>query len=160
MSLDTVQLLGALRRITQSLDTHSKHLEQSAGLTFPQLLVLETLRSEREPLTAGQLAARVSLTQGTITSILDRLEVKHLVARVRAAGDRRRVLVALTEDGLELLRQAPPLLRPEFTRAWNQLSPEERRNLIDAVERLAALMRQTEPAAVASSAASADVLEP
>lgn len=144
MSPDTLHLLGALRRIAQSLDTYSKTLEHDAGLTLPQLLLLEALRTETEPPTAGRLAQSVSLTQGTVTSILDRLEARALVRRTRADDDRRRVLVALTPRGRALLLKAPPLMHADFLRGFAALSTAERTSLLMSVDRIAALMRSVE----------------
>jgi DNA-binding MarR family transcriptional regulator len=144
MSPDTLHLLGALRRIAQSLDTYSKTIEHDAGLTLPQLLLLEALRSDGDALTAGRLAQRVSLTQGTVTSILDRLEARGLVRRTRANDDRRRVLVALTPRGRSLLAKAPPLMHADFLRGFAALSSVDRAGLLDAVDRIAALMRSVD----------------
>lgn len=141
MMTQILPLLGALRRISQSLDTHSKFLEQSAGLTLPQALVLAALRSDDAPLSAGRLAERVSLTQGTVTAILDRLETKQLVSRVRAADDKRRVLVALTERGRAAIAKTPPLVHVGFMRSFERISEAERDTLLAAVEKVAALMR-------------------
>ncbi|MGB1560243.1 MAG: MarR family winged helix-turn-helix transcriptional regulator [Sinimarinibacterium flocculans] len=157
MSPDTLHLLGALRRIAQSLDTYSKTIEHDAGLTLPQLLLLEALRSDGDAPTAGRLAQRVSLTQGTVTSILDRLEARGLVRRSRANDDRRRVLVALTPRGRSLLGKAPPLMHADFLRGFAALTTSDRAGLLDAVDRIAALMRSVDtsisPQASASTAA-------
>jgi len=144
MSSHVLPLLGALRRIAQSLDSYSKAIEHSAGLTLPQLLLLEALRNETAPITAGRLADRVSLTQGTVTSILDRLEDRGLVARTRALEDRRRVLVTLTPRGRDRLGAAPALMRDDFVRGFAALPEAEREALLAAVERIGSLMR-TEP---------------
>lgn len=141
MPTPSLQLLGALRRITQSLDTYSKAIEHSAGMTLPQLLVLEALRDD-DTLSAGRLAERVSLTQGTVTSILDRLESRGWIERVRATEDRRRVMVALTQAGRERLQAAPSLMRDEVMQEFARMDDDERQALLDAVERVAALMRK------------------
>jgi DNA-binding MarR family transcriptional regulator len=153
MSPQTLQLLSALRRITQALDTHSKALEGSAGLTLSQVLVLSALRPETAPLSAGYLAQRVSLTQGTLTSILDRLEAKHLVTRDRAAEDRRRVLVTLTPCGHEVLAAAPPALQAHFVQQFQRLPAHRRRQVVTALEDVAAMMRVPEAQPVQVSAA-------
>jgi DNA-binding MarR family transcriptional regulator len=48
-------------------------------------------------LTAGRLAAESGLSSGAITTLLDRLERAGYVRRLRDEGDRRRVLVELTD---------------------------------------------------------------
>lgn len=144
MHARTLQVLGALRRMTQALDTHSKKLEQTAGLTVPQVLVLEALRPETGPLSAGPLAGRVSLSQGTVTSILDRLESKGLIRRVRDRADRRKVLVSLTAAGRKGLAAAPPLLQTHFVQNFEGLPAAQQQRLVDAFEQVAGLMRAPE----------------
>lgn len=48
-------------------------------------------------LTAGALARESGLSTGAVTTLLDRLERAGYVRRVRDTGDRRRVLVELTD---------------------------------------------------------------
>lgn len=141
-----LRVVSALRRIAQAMDSHSKWLDTHARLTVPQLLVLEALRGGREPLSAGMVAGRVSLTQGTVTSILDRLEAKGLITRVRADTDRRRVLVGLTPAGRRRLVQAPALMHEHFVRAFEALPPDEREALTRALERVADMVRPAEVA--------------
>jgi DNA-binding MarR family transcriptional regulator len=54
------------------------------------------------PMSAGQLAEATNLSSAAMTSLLDRLEAKGLVQRVRATNDRRKVLVEMTERGRQL----------------------------------------------------------
>jgi DNA-binding MarR family transcriptional regulator len=49
-------------------------------------------------LTAGEIAARTGLTTPSITSLIDRLESKGFVRRVRDTHDRRRVIVELDQE--------------------------------------------------------------
>src|SRR3546814_9311139 len=66
-------VLTALRRIIRATDLHSKQLAREVGLTTPQVVLLQAVRDLGE-VTTGQLSRRVSLSQGTVTTILDRLE--------------------------------------------------------------------------------------
>jgi DNA-binding MarR family transcriptional regulator len=49
------------------------------------------------PISAGDLAAASGLTTGAITVVLDRLERSGYARRTRDSGDRRKVLVQLTD---------------------------------------------------------------
>lgn len=66
--------------------------------------VLATLRRQGQPyeLTAGELVRQTMVTTGAITNRIDRLEQRGLVARART-DDRRKVIVRLTEQGLDLV---------------------------------------------------------
>lgn len=54
-------------------------------------------------MTAGSLSGMTGLTTGAITHILDRLEKRQLIERVRDTRDRRKVLIRVRPDSLEPL---------------------------------------------------------
>jgi DNA-binding MarR family transcriptional regulator len=103
------QVIIALRRVIRAVDLHSRTLVDSHGLTGSQALVLRVLQNGS--LAAGKLASRVSLSQGTVTDILNRLEQRDWIKRVRDSRDRRRVVVRITAAGLAKLEKSPPPLQ-------------------------------------------------
>lgn len=133
------EILVALRRIMRAIDMRSKKLEKLVGLTVPQLLVLQTLQESGE-LPVGDIARRVNLSQGTVTSVLQRLESKGLVTRQRRSDDRRKVGIVLTRNGTQQLANAPELLQEEFIARFEQLEGWEQNMLTAAVQRIAAIM--------------------
>ena len=69
------EVLITLRKIIRAIDIHSRYLVKQYGLTGPQLLVLkEILRLKETHISV--IAERISLSQPTVTDILDRLEAK------------------------------------------------------------------------------------
>jgi DNA-binding MarR family transcriptional regulator len=136
---DSDQILVALRRITRAIDLYSKRLERRAGLTVPQLLILKSVARESD-LPVSTLARRVSLSQGTVTSVLDRLEQRGYVARTRGTTDRRVVGISLTGAGREILARAPGMLQADFVARYQQLPEWEQNMLLAAVQRIAELM--------------------
>jgi len=81
-------VLIALRRMIRAVDLHSRHLAQCYQLTGPQLVLLKEI-GRGEPLTLGELAKRSSLSNATVTGVIDRLERRGLAIRVRGPRDRR-----------------------------------------------------------------------
>lgn len=133
------QVLTSLRRVIRATDLHSKHLAKTSGLTAPQILLLQAIRKlEGAPI--GQLANEVSLSQATVTSILDRLERKGFIERARSTVDRRKVHVHLTEVGTEILRDAPTPLQEQFARQFNDLQEWEQTMIISSLQRVAYMM--------------------
>ena len=136
---DHDEILIALRRITRAIDLRSKDLLKKTGLTAPQLAVLQALRRQGA-LSGRAVAEAVSLSQPTVTSILDRLERDGLVVRQRSEADRRVVHVRLTESGRERVGAAPELLQAGFLREYRRLDDWERHMLIAALQRIAEMM--------------------
>lgn len=123
----------------REIDLNSKKLSKEFGLTGPQLLIMHAI-AEAASLTPGELARAVSLSQATVTSVLDRLEARHYLQRIRSTTDKRKVLVSLSEEGREVLARAPSLLQAEFVDAFQNLPEWEQHMLVAAFERVAALM--------------------
>src|SRR5690606_34576115 len=113
-------VLVALRQVIRATDLHSRHLMKTTGLTAPQLLVLREIQGRGE-LSVSELARRISLSQGTVTSILDRLQARGLVTRERSQADKRRVLLRLTTAGDLALRRAPQPLQEHFVHKFESL---------------------------------------
>lgn len=132
-------VLILLRRIVRAIDLHSKKLSREVGLTTPQLVVLQAIRDSGE-VTTGRISEAVSLSQATVTTILDRLEDRGFVERYRSRIDRRVVHLRLTPAGRAALRRAPPLLHVEFRRNFAALSAGKQATILGALRDVAEMM--------------------
>lgn len=132
-------VLIALRRIIRATDLHSRQLTKVSGLTAPQLLILQLLRQQGE-LTVGEVAQGVSLSQATVTTIIDRLEKRNLVRRERGSADKRKVFVHLTEAADDVLVDAPKPLQDSFIQQFQDLHDWEQTMILSALERVAYMM--------------------
>ncbi len=77
------------------------------GLTTPQFGILEALY-HLGPLSLGDLAAKLLVTGGNVTYVMDRLEEQGLVVRARSPVDRRIIQAKLTEKGHALIAEVFP----------------------------------------------------
>jgi len=133
------QILATLRQIIRAIDLHSKSLAKKYGLTGPQLLILKEFHRDNEQ-TVGKVAANVSLSQATVTSILDRLEKQGFVSRIRSSLDKRKVYIRLEEKSLKVLETKPDLLQEEFTSQFEDLEDWEQLLLLSSLKRIATMM--------------------
>jgi len=130
---------ATLRRMSRSLDVHSRHLEKEFGLTVPQLNVLWAVgTSGRAPI--GQVADRISLSGATLTSIVDRLEQHGLVERERSTNDKRQVLIALTDSGRRVLARGPKPFHECFEQRLARMEHWRQTELLSAAQHVAAMM--------------------
>jgi DNA-binding MarR family transcriptional regulator len=105
------------------------------------------------PLTVGEQAEHLGLRRNSVSELLQRLEAKGLVARIRDERDERRVLVWLTEAGRDVVSRVGQVLAPDLiAQVMATLSPEERATVVRGVE-LLATADLSKPAAAAPSAA-------
>ena len=85
------------RRVTAAMGAELRAL----GLSIPQFDVLSTL-TEREGLTQQDLAARLYVTKGNVSGLIDRLVEAGSVERRPIPGDRRSHALHLTPAGAAL----------------------------------------------------------
>lgn len=137
-SHDPTDIAHALRRVWHNLVTETRHTEGCAGLQHQQFWVLAKLK--HGPMRMSELAERVGTGQAAVTGMVDRLEERGLVERVRDDADRRVVHVALTADGERMMREAQEAFRARFEEILQPLTQEERSEL----ERLLVKIAPTE----------------
>jgi DNA-binding MarR family transcriptional regulator len=132
-------VLISLRKISQSIAINSRSLVKRVGLTGPQLTIIQEVFSSGE-VSIGEVAKAISLSQGTVTGIIERLEKRGLVIRRRSDSDRRRVLVQTTAAGRQLLETAPPLMQELFVERFNNLQEWEQTMILSSLQRLITIM--------------------
>ncbi|WP_432472122.1 MarR family winged helix-turn-helix transcriptional regulator [Amphritea sp. HPY] len=133
------EILISLRRIIRATDLQSKRISKECGLTIPQVMVLRSIKTLGD-VTVKRLSDEVSLSQATVTTILNRLEVRLLVERVRCASDRRIVNARLTPEGEEVLASAPPLLHEAFIEQLDNLESWEQTQILSSLQHIASMM--------------------
>ena len=90
-------------------------------------------------MTAGQLSDMTGLTSGAITHILDRLEKRHIVERVRDTQDRRRIFVRVNLKSLEPLMPQYDAIGKAYVDLVDQYSDRELQLICDYMEKVAAV---------------------
>ena len=134
-------IVNAIRKFVRAISLDTFKMSREYGLTGPQSSVLRTLFKEG-PLSSASLSRRLYVTPSNITGIIDRLENKGLVERIRKKGDRRIALITLTESGTELSNELPDPIEKKLIYKLADLKAEHVRilalvmnqilNLIDA----------------------------
>ena len=101
-------LLGRLARLRSHLAREIDAEFAKHGLTSSSFDVLATLRRSGLPyrLSPGALMETMMITSGTMTNRIDQLEKAGMVERLDNPDDRRGVIIALTETGLETVEKA------------------------------------------------------
>jgi len=132
-------VMSTLRQIIRAIDLQSKQLTKKYGLTGPQLIILKEIhKSQNKPI--SEIAKNVSLSQATVTSILDRLCQQGFSIRQRSEQDKRKVNIYLTEKAIEVLGRNPSVLQDDFTDQFDKLEEWEKNMLLASLQRLASMM--------------------
>ena len=132
---EAVRAYVKLLRASRAVVLRVEKLLAAHDLTTTQLGVLEAIL-HKGPLTHRELGRKVLTSAGNMTDVVDKLQGRGLVRRVRDPLDRRLVRVELTEPGLALIRSLFPRHAADISRAMAGLTPAELRQLGDLLRRL------------------------
>jgi DNA-binding MarR family transcriptional regulator len=122
----------ALLRTADLLRRHLSRVVEPHGITLQQYNVLRILRGSGDgELPTLSIAERMIEQTPGVTRLLDRLEVKGLVARCRGESDRRQVLCRLTSDGRTLLAQLDPSMDEADESGVAMLRPDDKQRLLE-----------------------------
>lgn len=139
MQNKTDSALIALRQILRVTEMNSRALASDVELTPSQLLILQIVGKMDEALPSA-IAREASITQATVTNLIDKLEKRGMVTRRRDDRDKRRVLIDLTKLGSQILEKAPDLLQDRFETGFAGLEAWEQSFIIAALERVAVIL--------------------
>jgi DNA-binding MarR family transcriptional regulator len=104
------------------------------GLSAAGRQALAVLEGAGRPLSPTTISERLLVTTASVTSLLDTLERRGLVARLRDPDDRRKLLVSLTEEGQQIIDQLLPEVIALQTAVMARLSEAERQRLLRSLD--------------------------
>lgn len=99
-----MRLLEALWALDHGLQSHSKRMQASLGVTSPQRLVLRLVELEPD-ITPSELARILHFHKSTVTVIVRSLERAGLVERFQSRLDGRSIVIRSTPNGRAIARR-------------------------------------------------------
>ncbi len=84
-----------------------------SGLTYPKFVILHALK-ESGPLTVSDLSVQARVEPNTLSPLLKKMAAFGVLTRDRDPKDERRVMIALTEKGMDLLGRADVVVQKGF----------------------------------------------
>lgn len=107
---------------------HQRHVAIFAAeigdLTPPQFAALARL-FEDGGTSQNQLGAMIAMDAATVKGVIDRLKARGLVELSRHEGDKRRLMVNLTEEGRQTIERLIPLARQATQETLGPLNARE-----------------------------------
>jgi MarR family 2-MHQ and catechol resistance regulon transcriptional repressor len=124
-----------LMKAHRSLVRHAERSIVSLDMCMSDFGVLEVLL-HKGPQPVSEIGRRIDLTSGSITTAIDRLEQRGLVARAAHASDRRARVVDLRPQGKARITQVFTTHKQAMDRAAQGLSAADRGTLITLLKKL------------------------
>jgi len=131
----TASLPMLLNRSLDAIMPPYRDLFQEFGVTEQQWRVLRVLW-EQKHLTSAQISILTLLPSPSLVGILDRLEKKELVKRLRSSSDRREINITITDKGRELQSEVMPKVKKIQDQIKLILTDPEWRELNKSLEKI------------------------
>ncbi len=117
----------------------SKHLHvlKKFNLSIQQFNILRILKGRHpEPATVKLLTERMIDKMSNASRLVEKLKQKGLVERTSCPEDRRRVDIAITEEGLKIVNQASKITEVEIENTLSTLTKKEAKQLNDLLDKM------------------------
>ena len=126
-----------LQKTADALARGFAELFKSADLSGTQYNVLRILRGAGpEGASCREVGDRMVTRDPDITRLLDRLEKRGLISRVREVTDRRVVRVRITQEGLDLLEALDKPVDELHRQQLGHLGEKNLKNLMELLEQV------------------------
>jgi len=143
LDTDTVAVAEALRPTLMRISRELRREARAVGVSPEQVSLLAAIKAE-PGIGVRELAGRERISPPAMTKHVDRLERDGLVARTPNPADRRRVGLALTDEGQRALRRVRSRRTAWLATRLRGLTHDELAALAAAVEPLSRLLDEEE----------------
>ena len=133
------EIINQIRRLMQAGEIYSKELNKKYRVSAPQLHCLLALY-EKGHLPPSRIARLIMVKSSTVTGIIDRLEQKDLVKRVRNSPDRRVINVELTGTGKTLAQNAPSPIQQKIVDGLKKLPESKIEQIVHSLNMLTGML--------------------
>jgi len=135
METTETEIVLSLRKIVRAVEMDSRRLSTQFNTTPAQLLALRQLLDSADK-SLAKLAEEVGLSSSTMVGVVDRLEKKGLVVRIRGQKDRRLVNIVITDEGRQYLDKSPKLLQDKLTESLSSYSDSNKTKILDSLRKI------------------------
>ena len=144
-TLCATNLLRTANRLLAEIDRRRRTIAPLSATAFEILAIVE---GAGEPLPPHVIGARLLVTSGTMTSLLDTLERRGLIRRVPHPSDRRMLLIDITDEARRIVDRMLPRVHGASRDAFAVLSDTECETLVGLLERVQAQLHALEQQAM------------
>lgn len=133
--MEKLKTLDVLFKTSNKLEELAKANILTFDLTLNEFFVLETLY-EHGRMPVQDLCTNILIPNSSMTYVLDRLEIKGKIKRIRCNEDRRTFHIELSSNGKELMEDLLPKHNLYMKKFLSILNDNELLTLQDLLERI------------------------
>lgn len=136
------ELLTHLRQANRLLEELLGQCYSPAGIGTTRVDVLELLAGAFECCSQTLVARQLGLSESTVCTLIDRMQVDGLLARQRSVTDRRRSVLAVSDLGQRLLNEATARRDQRIRQAFQGWTPAARDSTAARLQELIGLLQR------------------
>ena len=125
-------IVGEIHRMIGSLRCAGTGRMVKAGISMTHLHILWVLEHHGE-LPMGRLAELLDVSLSNATGLIDRMEERHLVERVRVPDDRRMVIIRASAEGARIRDEIEALKQDRMRSILGRLTPQQLERILGAI---------------------------
>ena len=133
------QFQNLINRLFQCCQERVRYQSDRFGLPDAEFRCMMLFGEERY-LTPKGIAGRMNVVKSRVSKILEGLENKNLVQRIRDPEDSRIYLFSLTRSGQDKLNEINKFLKSIYSEVLSLIPPDQRRSSIATLETLTSSM--------------------
>jgi len=134
---DSVKVAKLFQEVMHLFRQIMSKVFEDTGITIPQGMVIGILSKEKS-LKLTELSSKLSLSNSTVSGIVDRLEKQGMIKRERSKKDKRVVYVSISADFM--YQDFHKNLEGNLENLINKGTPEELDKIVDGLDTLKKLM--------------------
>lgn len=131
----SIKFMIVMNKMMSSLSHKLKPHFKSLDIHETEFFVLFALDSNGA-MTIQDIGAKIDMTSGTMTYVIDKLEKKGYIKRVRCSEDRRRIYIELTEVGLTFWKKIIVEHMKQMENSFSHMTEEEMLQLIELMKKV------------------------
>jgi DNA-binding MarR family transcriptional regulator len=122
--MNHLSLIKELVQAYQAFEEYSSAHIRGMGLTMTQFDIVATLGNQ-PPMTCKELGEKTLISKGTMTGVLERLEIKGLIEKLINDEDGRSYKIGLSKAGDKLFKKVFPEHVEYLGKAFGKLTKKE-----------------------------------
>ncbi|MHB8126687.1 MAG: MarR family winged helix-turn-helix transcriptional regulator [Desulfitobacteriaceae bacterium] len=132
---DSAKVAKLFQEVMHLFRQNMSKVFENTGITAPQSMVIGILSKEKT-LKITELSSKLSLSNSTVSGIVDRLEKQGMVERKRSEQDKRVVYVSISSNFTERHQNFHKRLEENIENTMSKGTPEELAKIFEGLDAL------------------------
>ncbi len=131
-NINSFEVLMLIKEIYSKSMSKIENNISDMGLTHQQMMIIKIIAHNKE-VNISQICKEMSLSKGTVSGIVNRLEQAEFIEKVKYDFDKRNTYIKFSKKGLEFALQFKEQMNQSFDNLFKNLSEEEYKKVMEGL---------------------------